>query len=82
VLFRSRIIPRFDAYCVYHRLSALLIGSDLPDTVHRVKLQIHTDQPNKAAILAQNKNTIDKPERFNGTAFYPGALLLVGDLVK
>jgi hypothetical protein len=78
----ARIIPRFDAYCVYHRLSALLIGSDLPDTVHRVKLQIHPDQPNKAAILAKNKNTIDKPERFNGTAFYPGALLLVGDLVK
>jgi hypothetical protein len=78
----ARIIPRFDAYCVYHRLSALLIGTDLPDTVHRVKLQIHPDQPNKAAILAKNKNTIDKPERFNGTAFYPGALLLVGDVVK
>jgi hypothetical protein len=78
----ARIVPRFDAYCVYHRLSALLIGSDLPDTVHRVKLQIHPDQPNKAAILAKNKNTIDKPERFNGTAFYPGALLLVGELVK
>lgn len=78
----ARIIPRFDAYCVYHRLSALLIGTDLPDTVHRVKLQIHPDQPNKAAILAKNKNTIDQPERFNGTAFYPGALLLVGELVK
>lgn len=78
----ARIIPRFDAYCTYHRLSALLIGTDLPDTVHRVKLQIHPDQPNKAAILAKNKNTIDKPERFNGTAFYPGALLLVGELVK
>ena len=78
----ARIIPRFDAYCTYHRLSALMIGTDLPDIVHSVKLQIHPDQPNKAAILAKNKNTIDKPERFNGTAFYPGALLLVGELVK
>ncbi len=78
----ARIIPRFDAYCTYHRLSALMIGTDLPDTVHRVKLEIHPDQPNKAAILAKNKNTIDKPDRFNGTAFYPGALLLVGELVK
>lgn len=78
----ARIIPRFDAYCTYHRLSALMIGTDLPDIVHSVKLQIHPDQPDKAAILAKNKNTIDKPERFNGTAFYPGALLLVGELVK
>lgn len=36
----------------------------------------------KAAILAKNKNTIDKPERFNGTAFYPDAILLVGELAK
>ena len=27
-----RVVPRFDAYCTYHRLSTLLIGSDLPDT--------------------------------------------------
>lgn len=78
----ARIIPRFDAYCTYHRLASLMIGSDLTDTVHRVKIQIHPDQPDKAAILAKNKNTIDKPERFNGTAFYPGALLLVGEVVK
>jgi hypothetical protein len=78
----ARIIPRFDAYCTYHRLSSLMIGSDLTDTVHSVKIQIHPDQPDKATILAKNKNTIDKPDRFNGTAFYPGALLLVGELVK
>lgn len=77
-----KIVPRFDAYCTYHRLSTLMIGSDLPDTVHTVKIEIHPAQPDKATILAKNKNTIDKPERFNGTAFYPGALLLVGELVK
>lgn len=77
-----KIVPRFDAYCTYHRLSSLMIGSDLPDIVHSVKIEIHPDQPDKAAILAKNKNTIDKPERFNGTAFYPGALLLVGEVVK
>ncbi len=78
----TKIVPRFDAYCTYHRLSSLMIGSDLPDIVHSVKIEIHPDQPDKAAILAKNKNTIDKPERFNGTAFYPGALLLVGEVVK
>ncbi len=78
----AQIVPRFDAYCTSHRLSTLKIGSDLEDTVHTVKIEIHPDQPDKAAILAKNKNVIDKPERFNATAFYPGAILLVGELVK
>ncbi len=77
-----RTVPRFDAYCTYHRLSTLMIGSDLPDAMHTVKIEIHPEQPDKAAILAKNKNTIDKPGRFDGTAFYPGAILLVGEIVK
>ncbi|MEK0447903.1 MAG: hypothetical protein RL088_171 [Verrucomicrobiota bacterium] len=77
-----RTIPRFDAYCTSHRLSTFLIASDLPDAVHRVKIEIHRDQPDKAAILAQRKQTIDDPARFNATAFYPGGLLLLGELVK
>lgn len=77
----ARIVPRFDAYCVYHRLSTLMIGEGLPDAIHSVKIEIHPDQPDKATILARNKNSIDKPERFNGTKFFPGALLLVGEVV-
>lgn len=78
----AKIVPRFDAYCTYHRLSALMIGSDLEDKIHTVKMEIHPEQPDKATILAKNGNKIDKPERFNATAFYPGAILLVGELVK
>ncbi len=77
----ARIVPRFDAHCTYHRLSALVVGSDLEDKVHTVKIEIHPAQPDKAAILAKNGNTIDKPERFNGMAIYPGALLLVGEVI-
>ena len=77
-----KIVPRFDAYCTYHRLATLVIGTDLPDTVHTVKIEIHPEQPDKAAILAKNKNTIDKPERFDGTAIYPGAILVLGEIVK
>lgn len=77
----SKIVPRFDAYCTYHRLGTMGIGSELEDKVHTVKLEIHPDQPDKAAILAKNGNKIDQPERFNATAFYPGAILLVGDVV-
>lgn len=78
----SKIVPRFDAYCTYHRLGTLLVGSDLEDKVHTVRLEIHPQQPDKAAILAKNGNKIDKPERFNATAFYPGAILLVGEILK
>jgi hypothetical protein len=78
----AKIVPRFDAYCTYHRLATLVIGSELTNEEHTVKIEIHPDQPDKAAILAKNKNVIDKPERFNGTAIYPGAILLLGDLVK
>lgn len=78
----AKIVPRFDAYCTYHRLATLMIGTDLPDAVHTVKIEIHPDQPDKATILAKNGNKIDKPERFDGTCLYPGAILLVGDIVK
>jgi hypothetical protein len=76
-----RVVPCFDAFCTYHRLAALLIGSELPDEIHEVTVEIHPEQPDKAQILAKNKNTIDRPERYNDTAFYPGAILLTGELV-
>jgi hypothetical protein len=76
----SKVVPRFDTYCTYHRLQTMLIGSDLLDKVHTVKIEIHPQQPDKAKILAQRNQTMDKPERFNGTVYYPGAILLVGEL--
>ena len=77
-----RTVARFDAYCTYHRLATLLIGTELPDAVHTVKIEIHSEPPDKVKILAQRSEKMDKPERFQGTAFYPGAILLVGELVK
>jgi len=77
-----RTVPRFDAYCTGHRLSMMTIGANLPDTIHSVKIEISPEQPDKAAILAKNGNKIDKPERYDATAFYPGAILVVGEIVK
>lgn len=77
-----RVAPRFDSFCRYHRLAVLTLAADLPDAVHTVKIEIHREQQDKAKILAGSKQTIDNPERYNGTAFYPGAILLRGDLVK
>jgi len=79
---KPRTVARFDPYCTYHRLASLVIGSYLPDTVHTVKIEIHPDQPDKAKILAVNGNKIDDPKRFNDTAWYLGAIMLVGEMVK
>ena len=77
-----RLVPRFDAYCTYHRLATLLIGADLPDTLHTVKIELHPEQPDKVKILAQRQEKMDNPARFNERAVYPGAILVVGELKK
>ncbi len=73
--------PRFDAYCTYHRLATLSVAEGLPDAVHTVKITILPGQPDKAKILAQRNEKMDDPRRFDGTAWYAGAILLIGDLV-
>lgn len=74
--------PRFDSYCTYHRLNSFLIGTELPDTVHTVKIELLGEAPDKAKILAQRNQKIDDPKRFAGLAFNPGAILLVGELIR
>jgi lysophospholipase L1-like esterase len=76
-----RVVQRFDGFCNYHRLATFVIGKDLPDEEHAVKIEIHPGQPDKVNILAKRNLTMDKPERYDGTAFYPGAILLVGEMV-
>lgn len=77
-----RVVSRFDSHSTYHRLSSFMIGTEMEDKVHEVKIEIHPEAPDKTKILAQRNQTIDKPERYQGTAFYPGAILLVGELVE
>jgi lysophospholipase L1-like esterase len=74
--------PLFDAYCTYHRLATLGLAADVSDGVHSVKIELQKEQPDKLKILAQRKEKMDDPKRFDDTAFYPGAILLVGDLVE
>jgi hypothetical protein len=77
-----RVVPRFDAYCTYRRLSTFMIGTELADEVHTVKIEISAEEPDKVNILSQRKQTMDNPARFKGREFYPGAILLVGEIVK
>ena len=77
-----KLVARFDSYCTYHRLGSFLIGTELPDTVHTVKIEVVADPLDKARILAsRNQQKIDDPKKYAGLNFYPGAILLVGELV-
>jgi hypothetical protein len=73
--------PRFDAYCTYHRLSYFAAGKALTDDEHEITLTIHPEQPDKVAILSQRNQTMDDPKRFDGTAWYAGAVLLLGQWI-
>ncbi len=77
-----RLISRFDSFCLYYRLAVLPVGSDLPDIPHTVKVEIHPDQPDRMKLLGERARNLDRPERFRGTSFYPGAILIVGKLLK
>ncbi|MDP4591622.1 MAG: GDSL-type esterase/lipase family protein [Opitutales bacterium] len=72
---------RIDAYCTYARLANFIVGTDLPEGVHTVRLELLADPIDKAAVLAKNQNKIDKPERFAPLEFTPGGLLILGELV-
>lgn len=73
--------PRFDAYCTYHRLSTLLIGTELADTVHTVTIELLAESPDKAKLLAQRNQKIEHPAKYADLRFHPGAILLVGELL-
>jgi hypothetical protein len=49
--------------------------------VHSVKITIHNEQPDKASILSQRHEKMDDPKRFEGTAWYAGAILLIGEML-
>ena len=77
---KPEVKPRFDAYCTYHRLATLPVLEGRADTEHKVTITILPEQPDKAKILSQRGEKIDDPKRFDGTAWYAGGLLLIGDL--
>jgi len=74
--------PRFDAHCTYHRLSSLGVASDLPDVEHTVTVTVHPEQPDKAKILSQRNQKIDDPTRFDGTTWYAGGIMVLGEMVE
>jgi len=80
------VMARFDSFSNYHRLATLPVTDGAPDTIHTVKIRLLPDQPDKLKILHQRKENdsiqILDPKTYNDTAWYAGAVLLIGDLVK
>lgn len=78
-------VSRFDAFCLYHRLGVLPVADSVPYGVHTAILRILPEQPDKLKILHQRKEnagitTLD-PKVYNDTAWYAGAVLVVGEIL-
>lgn len=76
---------RFDSFSNYHRLGTLSVAEDVPDAVHTVTIRLLQEAPDKLRILHQRKENENIKEldskTYGGTAWYAGAILLIGDLV-
>jgi len=81
---KPRIVARIDGYCTYHRISRLGIAADLPDGEHTVDIIIDAGVPDKAKILFEkNRPDLEKnPEKYAGTAWYVGGVMVLGELIK
>ncbi|MCB1236298.1 MAG: SGNH/GDSL hydrolase family protein [Verrucomicrobiae bacterium] len=81
----AKIVPRFDAYCTYHRLSKLQVGGNLDGAaVHEARLTLDAASPDKRKILFEkNRPDFDgNPAKYEGRNWYAGAVMLIGDLVE
>lgn len=81
----AAVRPRFDGYCTSHRLQTFQIGSELdPEVVHEVRITLDAKQPDKKAILFErNRPDHDKnPNKYAGTNWYAGSVMLLGELVN
>jgi len=47
-----------------------------------VEIELLATAPDKAGLLAIINAKMDDPKRFEGLSFYPGAILLIGELVE
>ncbi len=83
--FPPYVVPRFDAYCTYHRLGVLPVADSVPYGIHTAVLRILPQQPDKLKILHQRRENADiatlDPKVYDDTAWYAGAVLVVGEIL-
>ena len=80
----STPVPRFDSYCVYHRIATLgLVAGADPNQVHEVTVEIHPEQPDRQSVAFRLKDPQKelKMPKYQGTRLWVSQVLLLGDLV-
>jgi hypothetical protein len=80
----TRKVMRFDSYSTCHRLSTLKVGGNLEYNKHDVKIKVLEDKFDKERLLAQSHrgNFSKNHATYEGSNWYAGAILLVGEVVK
>ncbi len=81
---QSREIKRIDGYCTYHRLSLMNVCDNLENGVHDVTIRVLDKPLDKASILYQrgSQDIKEHPEKYAPQVWYPGAVLIVGELLQ
>ncbi|HQZ27894.1 MAG TPA: GDSL-type esterase/lipase family protein [Verrucomicrobiales bacterium] len=77
-----KIVPRFDAYCVYPRLSKFQVGTDLdPESLHTVTINLDAASPDKREkLFEKNRPDFDRhPERYAENRWNVGYIMLLGE---
>ena len=80
----ARKLPRFDPYCVSHRLSKAVFLGDAAKGRHHIRLTLLAEAPDKAKILFEkDRADVEKnPAKYANNFWYAGGLLILGDVVK
>lgn len=79
----AKKLVNFDRFCGTYRLVTLPLDENLKDVVHDVTVTVLSDPFDKGGLLAGKGLEAWKihPEQFEGSDWYVGAILLIGDLL-
>lgn len=74
-------MPLFDSYCTYYRLASQPVFEGA-DGIHTIELELDSNQPDRSSVSIHLSNPTEelKDPRYNGTTWYLGRLMLVGDI--
>lgn len=80
---QSHEVKRIDGYCAYRRLSLMDVCDNLEDGVHEVTIRVLDKPFDKASILYTrgSQDIKEHPEKYAPRLWYPGAILIVGELL-
>ncbi|WP_298865873.1 SGNH/GDSL hydrolase family protein [uncultured Gimesia sp.] len=81
---QTKLRPRFDSYCTYHRIATLKLAQNLdPQAIHTVTVEIHPEQPDRSPVAFRLKDPAQelKKTKYQGTKIRVGKIMLRGELV-